>query len=120
DQIHEIRKPKDVLDHIKNFKEENAFFKKGEVDKALEKYGFAGVFLTCFEVKKEDDRVTYFVLASSIILKMAVCFLKKKEFMQVGHLCTLVLNFNSKDVKACLGELWRHWNRVGMIWLFGI
>ncbi|KAL2901629.1 Sperm-associated antigen 1A [Bienertia sinuspersici] len=56
--------------------------KKGEVDEALEKYGFAGVFLTCLEVKKEDDKVAFFTLASNIILNMAMCFLKKKEFLQ--------------------------------------
>ncbi|KAL2928216.1 Protein TANC2 [Bienertia sinuspersici] len=68
-----LEKPKDVLVHINCFKEEgNVFFRKGEVDEALEKYGFAGVFLTYFEVKKEDDKVAFSMLTSNIILNMAM------------------------------------------------
>ncbi|KAL2927880.1 Peptidyl-prolyl cis-trans isomerase FKBP62 [Bienertia sinuspersici] len=77
-----LEKPKDVLVHINCFKEEgNVFYKKREVDEALEKYGFAGVFFTCLEVKKEDDKVDFFASA-------------------LGQLCTMVLNFNSQNVKA--------------------
>ncbi|KAL2892175.1 70 kDa peptidyl-prolyl isomerase [Bienertia sinuspersici] len=84
------------LKECENLKEEL----RGEVDEALEKYRFAGVFLTCLEVKKEDDKVAFFALASNITLNMAMCFLKKKELLQVGQLCTMVLNFDSQNVKA--------------------
>ncbi|KAL2894826.1 Peptidyl-prolyl cis-trans isomerase FKBP62, partial [Bienertia sinuspersici] len=58
-----------------------------EVNEFLEKYRFTGVFLTCLE-------------ASNSILNVAMCFLKKKEFMHAGQIYTMVLNFSSQNVKA--------------------
>ncbi|KAL2928706.1 Mono [ADP-ribose] polymerase PARP16 [Bienertia sinuspersici] len=70
-----LEKPKDVLVRINYFKEEgNVFFKKGE----------------------EDNKVAFFALASNIILNIAMCFLKKKEFLQVGQLCTIDLSLASE------------------------
>ncbi|KAL2924056.1 Peptidyl-prolyl cis-trans isomerase FKBP62, partial [Bienertia sinuspersici] len=63
--------PREVLDHSKRFKEEgNSSFKKGDIDGALH----------------------YFEHGASL--------LKKKDFMQAGLLCSLVLNYNPENVKA--------------------
>ncbi|KAL2906459.1 Mitochondrial import receptor subunit TOM34 [Bienertia sinuspersici] len=74
-----LEKSKDVLVHINCFKEEgNVFYKKGEVDEALEKYGFAGFSLHALKLKRRTTKL--------ISLRQ--------------HLCTMVLNFNSQNVKA--------------------
>ncbi|KAL2894861.1 Peptidyl-prolyl cis-trans isomerase FKBP65 [Bienertia sinuspersici] len=38
--------------------------------------------------------------ATSLILNMAASLLKKKEFEHVGHLCSIVLNYNPNNVKT--------------------
>ncbi|KAL2941497.1 Peptidyl-prolyl cis-trans isomerase FKBP62, partial [Bienertia sinuspersici] len=86
---------------LKEFKENgNSFFKKGDVDSALEKYGFAGVFLTCTALEMEEDRETFVNLTSVVLLNMTACLLRKKEFMPDGKLCTIVLDLNPTNVKA--------------------
>ncbi|KAL2905962.1 70 kDa peptidyl-prolyl isomerase [Bienertia sinuspersici] len=81
------------------------FFKKGEVDKALEKYGFGGLFLSCLTIKEEGDKFSFLRLASNILLNMAACLLKKEESLPAGHLCTVVLEFNLEDVKELVQQL---------------
>ena len=76
--------PKGVLDFAKEMKEEgNSLFKKGRFDDALEKYGYAGLILGCFEFAKED-RNEFFELASCALLNSAACFSKMQQFEQVG------------------------------------
>ncbi|KAL2933385.1 Peptidyl-prolyl cis-trans isomerase FKBP65 [Bienertia sinuspersici] len=99
--ISTFENPKGILEHVKECKDEgNLVCKKGDVDGALEKYGFGGVFLTRAAIKREEDKAIFLDLASSILLNMAACMLKKKEFMQAGQLCTVVLDYNSANVKA--------------------
>ncbi|KAL2935766.1 Peptidyl-prolyl cis-trans isomerase FKBP62 [Bienertia sinuspersici] len=101
DYISTLENPKGILEHVKECKDEgNLAFKKGDVDGALEKYGFGGVFLTWVVIKREEDKAIFLDLASSILLNMAACMLKKKEFMQAGQLCTVVLDYNPANVKA--------------------
>ncbi|KAL2927403.1 Peptidyl-prolyl cis-trans isomerase D [Bienertia sinuspersici] len=93
--------PKGVLEHSSNFKDEgNSSFKEGDFENALEKYSLSCVFLSCLDVQEEDTRSSFSHLASIVILNMAASLLKKKEFEHVGQLCSIVLNYNPKNVKA--------------------
>ncbi|KAL2926470.1 Peptidyl-prolyl cis-trans isomerase PASTICCINO1 [Bienertia sinuspersici] len=93
--------PKGVLEHSSNFKDEgNSSFKEGDFENALEKYSLSCVFLSCLDVQEEDARSSFSHLASIVILNMAACLLKKKEFAHVGQLCSIVQNYNPKNVKA--------------------
>ncbi|KAL2944738.1 Peptidyl-prolyl cis-trans isomerase FKBP65, partial [Bienertia sinuspersici] len=49
---------------------------------------------------QEVARNSFSQLATSLILNMAASLLKKKEFEHVGHLCSIVLNYNPNNVKA--------------------
>lgn len=92
--------PKGVRDLAKEMKEEwNTLLKKGRFDDALEKYGFTGFVLSCFEFG-EEDRKDLFELAFCALLNSATCLSKKREFEQAGLLCTLILEYNPKYVKA--------------------
>ncbi|KAL2935004.1 Protein PHOX3 [Bienertia sinuspersici] len=98
--ISKLENLREVLDHIKRFKEEGKpSFKEGDIDGALEKYGLSSVLLSCLIMKVEGDRITFFQLANSIIFIMATSLLKK-EFMQVGLLFSLVLNYNPENDTA--------------------
>ncbi|KAL2924647.1 Tetratricopeptide repeat protein 1 [Bienertia sinuspersici] len=71
--IDDLDNPKELTDHIKEFKEDgNSFFKKGDIDSALEKYGFAGIFLTCLALKMEEDREKASAAMELGILEFAV------------------------------------------------
>ncbi|KAL2921823.1 70 kDa peptidyl-prolyl isomerase [Bienertia sinuspersici] len=99
--IDDLDNPKELLEHIKEFREDgNSFFRKGDVDSALEKYGFAGIFLTCLALEKEVDKETFVNITCVVLLNMAACFLRKKEFMPAGKFCTIVLDLNPRSVKA--------------------
>ncbi|KAL2928634.1 Peptidyl-prolyl cis-trans isomerase FKBP8 [Bienertia sinuspersici] len=65
---------RDILFDGSNLEKEDA--REGNLDGALEQY------------------------ATSIVLNMAASLLKKEEFWQVGHLCSVILNHNPKNVKA--------------------
>ncbi|KAL2896583.1 Protein TANC1 [Bienertia sinuspersici] len=54
--ISSSKEPKMVLGLTKDMKEAgNSLFKKGEVDEALEKYGYAGMIIARFNFEEEDD-----------------------------------------------------------------
>ncbi|KAL2941273.1 Protein unc-45-like protein B, partial [Bienertia sinuspersici] len=73
-----------LLEHIKEFKEDgNSFVNIGDIDSALEKYGFVEIFLTCLALKMEEDRETFINIACVVLLNMATCFLRKKELFQL-------------------------------------
>lgn len=92
--------PKGVLQLAKDMKEEgNVLFKKGNFDDALEKYGYAGIVLGCFDFG-DEDRHDFFELATCVLLNGAACLSKKQDFEQVGFICTLILDLNPKHVKA--------------------
>ncbi|KAL2936698.1 Sperm-associated antigen 1A [Bienertia sinuspersici] len=77
--IDDLDNPKELLEHIKEFKEDgNWLFKKVDIDSALEKYGFAGIFLTCMALEMEEDRETFINITCVLFLNMAACFLRKK------------------------------------------
>ncbi|KAL2903254.1 70 kDa peptidyl-prolyl isomerase [Bienertia sinuspersici] len=95
-----LENPKDVLEHSKNLKDEgNTSFKVGDFDSALEKYSLSCVFLSCLALQEEDARTFFSQLATSVVLNMAASLLKK-EFEHVGKLCSIVLNYDSINVKA--------------------
>ncbi|KAL2923092.1 70 kDa peptidyl-prolyl isomerase [Bienertia sinuspersici] len=99
--IDDLDNPKELLEHIKEFREDgNSFFRKGDVDSALEKYGFAGIFLTCLALEKEEDKETFVNIKCVLLLNMAACLLRKKEFVLAGKFCTIVLDLNPRSVKA--------------------
>ncbi|KAL2925100.1 Peptidyl-prolyl cis-trans isomerase FKBP62 [Bienertia sinuspersici] len=92
---------KELLEHIKEFKEDgNSFFKKGDVDSALEKYGFTGIFLNSLALEMKEDRETIVDIKCVVLLNMAACFLRKKEFILAGKFCTIVLYLHPTSVKA--------------------
>ncbi|KAL2923630.1 Protein translocase subunit SecA [Bienertia sinuspersici] len=62
----------------------NSLLEKGEVDEALEKYGYVGMIIACFNSEEEDDRLEFLRLGIGIVMNSAICFSKKRKFMQVG------------------------------------
>ncbi|KAL2936294.1 Peptidyl-prolyl cis-trans isomerase FKBP62 [Bienertia sinuspersici] len=99
--IDNLDNPTKLLEHIKEFKEDgNSFFKKGDINSALENYGFAGIFLTCLALEKEEDRETFINTTCVVLLNMAACFLRKKEYFPAGKFCTFVLDLHPTSVKA--------------------
>ncbi|KAL2920789.1 Peptidyl-prolyl cis-trans isomerase FKBP62 [Bienertia sinuspersici] len=99
--ISNLENPKGVLEHSRIIKDEgNSSFKEGDLDSALEKYSLSCVFLSCLALLEGDARNSFSQLASSVILDMVASLLKKKEFEHVGQLCSIVLNYNPKNVKA--------------------
>lgn len=83
--------PRGVIEFTKEMKEEgNTLFKEGSFDDALERYGYAGIVLGCFEFG-EEDRQDFFELETYVLLNRAACFNKKQEFEQVRLVCTLIL-----------------------------
>ncbi|KNA20794.1 hypothetical protein SOVF_048870 [Spinacia oleracea] len=78
----------------------NLLFKQGDIEDALEKYGYAGIILGCFQFEENDDRAEFFDLANCILLNSAACFSRKREFEQVGKICSVILEFNPNNVKA--------------------
>ncbi|XP_010695298.1 peptidyl-prolyl cis-trans isomerase FKBP62-like [Beta vulgaris subsp. vulgaris] len=92
--------PKTSSGLAKSWKEEgNSLFSHGDIDDALEYYGFAGVMLSLI-VLEEEGAASFCELAFYILLNLAACFLKKNEFDQVGLLCYVVLTFDPCNVKA--------------------
>ncbi|KNA16058.1 hypothetical protein SOVF_092600 [Spinacia oleracea] len=72
------KNPTGVLDLAKDMKEVgNLLYKQGNIEDALEKYGYARVILRCFKFEDDDDRVEFSDLAISILLNSAACFGKK-------------------------------------------
>ncbi|KAL2925777.1 Peptidyl-prolyl cis-trans isomerase FKBP65 [Bienertia sinuspersici] len=99
--ISNLENPKGVLENSRKLKDEgNISFKEGDFDSALEKYSLSCVFLSCLALQEEGARTSFSQLASSVVLNMAASLLKKKEFENVGQLCSIVLNYNPKNVKA--------------------
>ncbi|KAL2906226.1 Peptidyl-prolyl cis-trans isomerase FKBP62, partial [Bienertia sinuspersici] len=98
-----LENPKDVLNYSRNFKDEgNSSFKKGDFDGALEKYSLSCVFLSYLALQEEEARTSFSQLASSVVLNMAASMLKKKEFNNVGQLCSIILGHHPNNVKALL------------------
>ncbi|KAL2936327.1 Peptidyl-prolyl cis-trans isomerase FKBP62 [Bienertia sinuspersici] len=101
DYISSFKNPKDVLVHCNNLKEEgNSSFKEGDLNGALEKYSLSMVFLSCLVLNEVDVRISFSQQATSVVLNMAASFLKKREFRQGGHFCSIALNHNPDNVKA--------------------
>ncbi|XP_010692524.2 70 kDa peptidyl-prolyl isomerase-like [Beta vulgaris subsp. vulgaris] len=92
--------PKTSLELVKSWKEEgNSLFSQGDIDDALEHYGFPGVMLSLIILEEEHIR-NFCELSYCILLTLAACLLKKNEFDQVGLLCSIVLSFDPCNVKA--------------------
>ncbi|XP_048501615.1 uncharacterized protein LOC125497939 [Beta vulgaris subsp. vulgaris] len=92
--------PKTSLDLVKSWKEEgNSCYSHGDINDALECYGFASVMLSLIFLE-EKDATSFCELAFYILLNLAACFLKINEFDQVGLLCSIVLSFDPCNVKA--------------------
>ncbi|KAL2897056.1 70 kDa peptidyl-prolyl isomerase [Bienertia sinuspersici] len=92
---------KSVLGLAKDLKEEgNTLFKQRKVDDALEKYGHTGVILARFGFVEEKDRVELHELPICILLNFVACLSKKKEFIQVGQICSIILDFKPNNIKA--------------------
>ncbi|KNA08443.1 hypothetical protein SOVF_162640, partial [Spinacia oleracea] len=99
--ISNSKNPKGVLDLARDMKETGNFlFKQGSIEDALEKYGYAGIILGCFQFEENDDRAEFFDLANCILLNSASCFSRKNEFEQVGQICLIILEFSPSNVKA--------------------
>ncbi|XP_056690233.1 peptidyl-prolyl cis-trans isomerase FKBP65-like [Spinacia oleracea] len=93
--------PREVLDLAKGPKEEgNLLFKSGSIKDALEKYGYAGLILARYIFYLEEDRIKFFELANCILLNLAACFNKRKEFELVGYIFSIILEYNPNNVKA--------------------
>lgn len=99
--ISDSMEPKKVLEIARDMKEEgNSLFKLGKVDNALEMYGYAEVILARYKFEEEEDRSKFCELALCILLNSTACFSRKKEFVQVGQVCSIILEFQPNNVKA--------------------
>ncbi|KAL2900828.1 Sperm-associated antigen 1A [Bienertia sinuspersici] len=55
-----LENPRGIVDHVIEFKEGgNMLFKKGEVDNALEKYGFGGYFFLILLLRKRETNFLF-------------------------------------------------------------
>ncbi|KAL2926142.1 70 kDa peptidyl-prolyl isomerase [Bienertia sinuspersici] len=82
--IDDLDNPKEILEHIKEFRKDgNSFFRKGDVDSAL-----------------EEDKETFVNITCVVLLNMATCLLRKNKFMPTGKFCAIVLDLNPRSVKA--------------------
>ncbi|XP_056697551.1 70 kDa peptidyl-prolyl isomerase-like [Spinacia oleracea] len=79
--------------------EGNLLFKKGHIIDSLEKYGYAGIILGCFIFEEEEHLRKFYDLSICILLNSAVCFSRKIEYEQVGLICSVILEFDSNNVK---------------------
>ncbi|XP_056692228.1 uncharacterized protein [Spinacia oleracea] len=101
DLISKSENLRDVLDLAKDMKEVgNDFFKQESIEDALEKYGYAGIILGCFQFDEDVDRLEFFDMGKCILLNSAACFSKKMEYGMVCRLCSIILEFNPCNVKA--------------------
>ncbi|KNA11514.1 hypothetical protein SOVF_134560 [Spinacia oleracea] len=81
DLISKSENLRDVLDLAKDMKEVgNDFFKQESIEDALEKYGYAGIILGCFQFDEDVDRLEFFDMGKCILLNSAACFSKKMEY----------------------------------------
>ncbi|KAL2896983.1 RNA polymerase II-associated protein 3, partial [Bienertia sinuspersici] len=68
DLVENLDNPKSVLEFARSLKpKENAFFKVGNFDEAMEKYGYAGLSLVRYNFHKEEDKVESFDLAICLL-----------------------------------------------------
>ncbi|KAL2924542.1 70 kDa peptidyl-prolyl isomerase [Bienertia sinuspersici] len=77
----------------------NSLFKKGQLEDALEKYGYA-MILAHYQFEEKCDKLEFLKLAICTLMNSALCFSKKKEFVEVGKICSIVLEFDPYNVKA--------------------
>ncbi|KAL2925567.1 Peptidyl-prolyl cis-trans isomerase FKBP62 [Bienertia sinuspersici] len=61
---------------------------------------YAGVILARFDFVEEKDRAEFHDLAIFILLNSVACLCKKKEFIQVGQICSVILDFKPNNIKA--------------------
>lgn len=76
--IPNLENPGEVLEHIKVFKEEGNFlFKQRDIESALEKYGFSGLFLSYLDIEKDNVRASFSELGCSVASNIDL-FLQEK------------------------------------------
>ncbi|KAL2901763.1 Peptidyl-prolyl cis-trans isomerase FKBP62 [Bienertia sinuspersici] len=93
--------PKEVLTIVRDMKEEgNSFFRLEKFDDALERYGYAEIILVKSKFEEKVVKLEMWNLSLCILQNISSCFSKLKEFEQVGEICTTILDFQPKNVKA--------------------
>ncbi|KAL2929028.1 Peptidyl-prolyl cis-trans isomerase D [Bienertia sinuspersici] len=93
--------PKEVLTIVRDVKKEgNAFFRSEKFDDALERYGYAKIILVKSKIEEEVDKIEMWNLTLCILQNISACFSRLNEFEQEGHICTTILVFQPKNVKA--------------------
>lgn len=121
--ISKSKNASDVIILVEGLKDEgNSLFKQRKFEDALEKYGYAGLILAHYIFKEEKDRVSFWDLAVRILLNADACCAKVNDHNQVGLLCSVVLEFEPKNVKALyrrastsivVGKIeWAYWDLV--------
>ncbi|KAL2902516.1 Protein TANC1 [Bienertia sinuspersici] len=76
--ISSSKDPKMVLGLARDMKEAgNSLFKKGELDKALEKYGYAGMIIARFNFEEESDRLEFLKLGIGILMNLLFVLVRK-------------------------------------------
>ncbi|KAL2925167.1 Protein TANC2, partial [Bienertia sinuspersici] len=80
DLVENLDNPKSVLEFARSLKtEEDAIFKVGNFDEAMEKYGYAGLSLVRYNFHKEEDKVESFDLAICLLLNLTACLSKTND-----------------------------------------
>ncbi|KAL2929266.1 Protein TANC1 [Bienertia sinuspersici] len=84
DLVENLDNPKSILEFARSLKTEgNAFFKVGNFDEAMEKYGYAGLSLIRYNFHKEEDKVESFDLAICLLLNLTACLSKTNDCVHI-------------------------------------
>ncbi|KAL2923184.1 Peptidyl-prolyl cis-trans isomerase FKBP65 [Bienertia sinuspersici] len=78
----------------------NSLLKKGQLEDALEKYGYAMAILAHYQFEEESDKLEFLKLAICTLMNSVLYFSKKKEFVEVGKIYSIVLEFDPYNGKA--------------------
>ncbi|KAL2937701.1 Peptidyl-prolyl cis-trans isomerase FKBP62 [Bienertia sinuspersici] len=71
-----------------------------KIDNALEIYGYAKAILARYKFEEEENLSEFCELALCILLNSTTCFSRQNEYVQVGQLCSIILDFQPNNVKV--------------------
>uniref|UniRef100_A0A803MUG5 FAD-binding PCMH-type domain-containing protein n=1 Tax=Chenopodium quinoa TaxID=63459 RepID=A0A803MUG5_CHEQI len=96
-----LENPFDVLNFVNSLKDEgNIFYKQNQMGSAIAKYSLALKILSFAFVCSGGDKLMFSGITVSLNLNLGACFIKMKDYDRVGQFCSVVLCFDTTNVKA--------------------